>query len=86
MAPDGYTEQIIVAATVTLVIAWIKLLRHDGGAYVLVICALLAYCIPIIGPIAVLFILSGQGRAPGAAQRRTGGLAASGHSWLRDGA
>ena len=54
----GYTEQIIIAATVTLVAGWIKLLRSDGSPRLRTFCGLLAYFFPIVGPIAILFLLS----------------------------
>ena len=82
----GYTEQIIIAATVTLVAAWIKLLRHDGDPLPLVLCGLLAYFFPIVGPIAVLFILSRRGTGERAAQRPPRWIANADYTWLRESA
>ena len=86
MSLYGYTEQIIIAATVTLVAAWIKLLRHAGNPRLLVFCGLLAYFFPIVGPIAALFILCRRSGGPLAAQRTTRWIANVEYTWLRQSA
>ena len=82
MPLQGYTEQIIIAATLTLTAAWIKLLRHDGEPWLLVFCGLLAYFFPIVGPIAVLFILRRSGTSERATHRQPRWIANTNHTWL----
>ncbi|MCY3781851.1 MAG: hypothetical protein OXG78_16170 [Chloroflexi bacterium] len=55
-------EWTIIAAIATLTAAWIKLMRQKGDPRLIVACGLLAYFLPIVGPLAALLILNGYDR------------------------
>ena len=44
-------EVIVFAAMVTLAAAWIKLMRQKGDRRLIAACGLLAYFMPIVGPL-----------------------------------
>ena len=58
MPEYGTHEQIVVAALVTLALAWLKLMRQKGDPRLIAACGLLAYFLPIAGPLAALAILN----------------------------
>ena len=58
MPAYGTHEQIIIAALVTLALAWLKLMRQRGDPRLIAACGLLAYFLPITGPLAALAILN----------------------------
>ena len=83
----GITEWIIVAAVVSLVAVWIKLLdsREDNWRF-LVFCGLLAYFLPLVGPVCVLIVLALRGRRRREWQEPRHWTASTRYRWARDGA
>ena len=85
--PEYWThEPIVIAALVTLALAWLKLMRQKGDPRLIAACGLLAYFLPIAGPLAALVILVVYDRhrpAPPLPQRR---MAARDLTLAREGA
>lgn len=79
-------EQIVMTALATLTLAWLKLMRQKGDPRLRAACGLLAYFLPIAGPLAALAILNCYDRRS-KAERLPQRLAASSNLTLaRDGA
>ena len=57
MPEYGSHELIVIAALVTLALAWLKLMRQKGDPRLIAACGLLAYFLPVAGPLAALAIL-----------------------------
>ena len=84
--PDfEFKEVIIIAAVVTLTVAWIKLERQKGDPRLIAACGLLAYFLPIAGPLAALVILNIYDRRNGASRLPLRRTAKSWYSWARAG-
>ena len=85
MTGNGGHELIVIAAVVTLTAAWLKLMRQKGDPRLIAACGLLAYFLPVVGPVAALVVLNlydwrsrakalprGSAAAPGLALAREG--------------
>ena len=84
--PDfEFKEVIIIAAVVTLTVAWIKLERQKGDPRLIAACGLLAYFLPIAGPLAALVILNIYDRRNRASRLPLRRTAKSRYSWARAG-
>lgn len=55
-------ELIVIAAVITLIAAWLKLMRQQGDPRLIAACGLLAYFLPVAGPLAALVILNAYDR------------------------
>ena len=58
MPEFGSYEVIVIAALVTLALAWLKLMRQNGDPRLIAACGLLAYFLPIAGPLTALVMLN----------------------------
>ena len=58
MPEYGRHELIVIAALITLALAWLKLMRQKGDPRLIAACGLLAYFLPIAGPLAALLMLN----------------------------
>jgi len=58
MTGYGGHELIVIAAVVTLAAAWLKLMRQKGDPRLIAACGLLAYFLPVMGPVAALVVLN----------------------------
>lgn len=58
MPEYGAYELIVIAALVTLALAWLKLMRQKGDPRLIAACGLLAYFLRIAGPLTALVTLN----------------------------
>lgn len=76
-------ELLVFAAVATLVAAWIKLMRQKGDPRLIAACGLLAYFLPIAGPLAALGLLNVYDRRMYISYTPRRESAATAYTWSR---